>query len=367
MEHPSSESGVWIQTQNSVFANHQGKELFPAASVTKVATTLAAINSFGPDHRFVTYFRYDGQVVDGVLNGDLLIVGSGDPFFIWEDAITVGNLIKQVGISSISGDLIISDNFYMNWQSDLLDSGSLFIKALNYKQWTSEVWTQYEAMASDIKKPEVMIRGGVKLLSTNRIEDYTSLIEHSSLPLAELLKRMNHYSNNPMADMIANAVGGAKQVEEIVVKATDVNPSEVSLINGSGLGDKNLMSPHAACLTLLALHKELKQHNLSLVDVMTVIGQDKSILDSRDLPGNSILKSGSLKNVSALTGVLPTEKKGLVWFSIMNRGFDLANFRKEQEDLLEDLRSEWGAADLPPEIFRSESLAEETSETKIVR
>jgi len=307
--YPSQEHGVWMQTRDTILAEHQGKVALPAASVTKVATTLAALIYLGPDHRFITRFSYDGQIVDGVLNGNLIVKGSGDPFFVWEDAIKVGNLLSEAGISYIAGDLLIDGNFYMNWKSDPLVSGNFLRKALNHKQWTSEVWNQYKMMPSDINEPEVTVRGTVQVTSTSSVESRTPLVEHSSLPLTELLKRMNNYSNNPMAEMIASAVGGAKKVEEIAINATDISESEISLVNGSGLGDKNLISPHAMCSILLTLQKELEQYDLSIADVMTVIKLDESILDSRDLPENSILKSGSLKNVSALAGVLSTQKK----------------------------------------------------------
>jgi len=65
-------------------ANHQGTVPLPAASLTKIVTSLAALKTWGPAHQF-------GLVQPACkrwsVAGDLIIQGSGDPFFVWEEAI----------------------------------------------------------------------------------------------------------------------------------------------------------------------------------------------------------------------------------------------------------------------------------------
>src|SRR5205085_169166 len=51
------------------------------ASVTKLYTCATALNEFGPDHRFVTPVVRRGEVKDKVLDGDLILVASGDLTF----------------------------------------------------------------------------------------------------------------------------------------------------------------------------------------------------------------------------------------------------------------------------------------------
>lgn len=72
--------GVWIQSGLSILANYQGNVPLPAASLTKIATTLASLEKWGPDYQFETLVSATGPVKDGVLQGDLVISGGGDPF-----------------------------------------------------------------------------------------------------------------------------------------------------------------------------------------------------------------------------------------------------------------------------------------------
>lgn len=73
--------GVWLQMEDPspqrdrilVLGQHQGSTPLPAASLTKVATTLAALQHFGPQHRFVTTWLATGPLTaEGVLQGDSL-------------------------------------------------------------------------------------------------------------------------------------------------------------------------------------------------------------------------------------------------------------------------------------------------------
>jgi len=63
-----------------VFSFH-GNELFELASNTKVFTTAAALLKLGADYEFRTTLIANGQIREGVLQGDLVVVGSGDPSF----------------------------------------------------------------------------------------------------------------------------------------------------------------------------------------------------------------------------------------------------------------------------------------------
>ena len=67
-----------LQSGRTVFA-HNRQQLFVPGSTTKVVTMATALEVLGPDYRFRTRLYRTGPVVDGVVQGDLVLVASGDP------------------------------------------------------------------------------------------------------------------------------------------------------------------------------------------------------------------------------------------------------------------------------------------------
>ncbi|MEG3878999.1 D-alanyl-D-alanine carboxypeptidase [Microcoleus sp. herbarium7] len=358
--------GIWMQSGNTLLANHQGTTPLPAASLTKVATSLVALQQFGPEHQFITLIGTTEKIENGVLTGDLVIQGSEDPLFVWEEAIALGNALNQKGIKRVTGNLIIVDKFYMNFELNSLKSGELLKQALNSQIWPTEAAAQYQTLPPNTPKPQLIIEGTVKVLPAvpNSVQP---LVKHYSLPLAELVKKMNQYSNNLMADMLADTVGGAKTVAQKAAAATGVPPAEIQLVNGSGLSEENRISPRAACALFLAVERYLKPYNMTVADVLTVVGKDKGILSERPLPKLAVIKSGTLDNVSALGGALPTQKQETVWFVIMNGGANVESFRTQQEVLLKGFLTEWGAVQAsPPELTANPDRISKVSRSEIV-
>lgn len=342
--------GIWIQAGNTLLAQHQGTTPLSAASLTKVATSLAALHTYGVEHRFETVIGTNGQIQAGVLQGDLIVQGGDDPFLVWEEAIAIGNALSQLGIKRVTGDLIVTGRFFMNFETGLGKSGAALKQALNAQTWSGEVADQYATLPPGTPKPQIAIAGKIKIAAnppTSR-----TLIRHKSLPLPELLKKMNRYSNNAMAEMIASSIGGAKVVSLRSAVAAGVPQNEVILVNGSGLSPDNRISPRAVCSMFLAIEQFLKPHQMTLGDIFAIVGQDVGILDNRKLPTGLVTKSGSLNAVSALAGALPTSRKGIVWFVVMNGGGEnLEGFRAGQEAVLNTFANQWGSvAAVPPEL-----------------
>jgi D-alanyl-D-alanine carboxypeptidase/D-alanyl-D-alanine-endopeptidase (penicillin-binding protein 4) len=329
--------GIWMQSGPMLMANHQGTTPLPAASLTKVATSLAAFKTWGPDYQFETVVSATGPIVNGVLQGDLVITGGGDPMFVWEEAIALGNSLNKIGIKQVKGNLVIAGSFAMNFQRHPLLAGQLLKQSLNYATWTRPATYTYSIMPKGTPKPQVIIAGTVKLAAQSNPQQ-TLLLRHRSLPLKQLLKEMNVFSNNDMAEMLAESVGGATVVQSTAANLARVPQSEIQLINGSGLGPENRISPRAVCAMFMALQREAVAHQLTLADLFPMSGFDhRGTMHARHLPAATVIKTGTLRDVSALAGVMPTRDRGLVWFAVLNRGPNVSGFRTGQDQLLQHL------------------------------
>jgi serine-type D-Ala-D-Ala carboxypeptidase/endopeptidase (penicillin-binding protein 4) len=337
----SNLQGIWLQSDWVTPVSNQGKTLLPAASLTKIATTLAALNTWGANHQFITDIYTTGEIKNGIIVGDLIVTGSGDPFFVWEEAIALGNSLNQIGIREVQGDLLVTGKFYMNYQERSLNAGELLKQGLNYQLWQSEVTQQYLQMPSGTAQPQIAIAGTVKSISKTP-STAKLLLRHQSLPLAEILRQMNIYSNNKMAQMLADLLGGATEVAKVSAEIANFPLGEIQLNNGSGLGEENRISPRAVCQMLMAIDKSLQEHFLSISDLFPTAGKDiVGTVRDRGLPPSTTIKTGTLDNVSALAGVIPTSDRGKVYFSIINYGRQVEYFRQQQDQLLNELVQAW--------------------------
>jgi D-alanyl-D-alanine carboxypeptidase/D-alanyl-D-alanine-endopeptidase (penicillin-binding protein 4) len=340
-----------VQTGNTAIAVHQPYQPLPAASLTKMATTLAALETWPIDHQFETLIGYTGTIENGVVNGDLVIRWTGDPYFVSEEAIAIANTLKQQGLQTVTGNLIVLGAFSMNFEVDATRSGELFLQTLDANRWIADEVYAYSNMPPDTPQPNLIIQGQVAVQSPDSLQEVQWLVRHQSLPLIPLLKAMNIYSNNEMAEQLATACGGTNTVIAKVVERTQLPVAEIRLINGSGLGEDNRLSPRAVVAILLEIQRQLHPHGLSIADVMPVFGQDEGTLIFREMPPQAAVKTGTLNTVSSLAGYFPTRDRGPVWFSIQNTGSDLETLRARQDALLLALEQHWGKA-APADAFQ---------------
>jgi D-alanyl-D-alanine carboxypeptidase/D-alanyl-D-alanine-endopeptidase (penicillin-binding protein 4) len=101
-----------LDRREPLFALNAHTLLVPA-SVAKLLTVATAVDAVGWDYRYTTTLRATGPIVDDVLSGDLLVVGSGDPSIggrAGDDLSTWVEGLKAAGIRRIDGRIIGDDD-----------------------------------------------------------------------------------------------------------------------------------------------------------------------------------------------------------------------------------------------------------------
>ena len=122
-----------LSTGETIFARNAGKLMMPASNM-KVVTLAAVAERLGWDYRFETRFVSDAVVADGVLQGDLAAIGSGDPSMnerhdraekLLED---VAWQLREAGIRTIGGRSVADDRLFSGaeigggWSWDYLEA-----------------------------------------------------------------------------------------------------------------------------------------------------------------------------------------------------------------------------------------------------
>ncbi len=81
----------------------------PPASVAKAITALYALNTLGPEHRFATQVVTTGSVSGGVVTGDLILVGRGDPTLDTNGLADMAAALKAKGIREVRGAFKVAE------------------------------------------------------------------------------------------------------------------------------------------------------------------------------------------------------------------------------------------------------------------
>jgi D-alanyl-D-alanine carboxypeptidase/D-alanyl-D-alanine-endopeptidase (penicillin-binding protein 4) len=123
-----------VDKSNATIMHNGSKSLNPA-SVMKLVTTYAALDLLTPAYRWKTEIYQDGIVNNGVLDGNLIIKGYGDPSFKAQEFWRLLMSLQQAGIKEIKGDLIIDKSYFSN-------------NIGGRNAFDNETWRAYNAMPS---------------------------------------------------------------------------------------------------------------------------------------------------------------------------------------------------------------------------
>lgn len=118
--------GVCVQslTRGDVLYERNADLPFTPASNQKLLTSAAALHRFGPDQRFRTEVLALGSVVNGVLEGDLVLRGGGDPVLESAHLQSLAQHLRDAGIVRVTGNLRADESLFdderlgAGWQAD---------------------------------------------------------------------------------------------------------------------------------------------------------------------------------------------------------------------------------------------------------
>lgn len=102
---------VRLRDMQPIAALNPDERLRPA-SVSKLFSASAALQQFGPAHRFTSRFASHGTLSHGTLNGDLVFVGGGDPSLDNRHLHELVMRLKARGVDKVSGNLVVDDGLW---------------------------------------------------------------------------------------------------------------------------------------------------------------------------------------------------------------------------------------------------------------
>jgi D-alanyl-D-alanine carboxypeptidase/D-alanyl-D-alanine-endopeptidase (penicillin-binding protein 4) len=418
----------------SALVSHNADAAMNPASVMKLVTSFAALQQLGPRFSWPTEVWADGPFRDGVLEGDLIVKGYGDPSLTLERVWLLQRELRARGVRHIRGDLLLDTSYF---ELPPLDPGAFDGEPLAlYNATPGALVANFNAITlhlkpngngvgivPDIALPGVAIRADIALteagacngwkdaltpaipdparrelvlsgryprgcgeqaLSLNLFEPAATfdfifrglwaesggtlagqtlpgiapatppLLRVESPPLTDALTGLNKYSNNLMARNLfltlgAEAFGAPATLGkgDRAVRATlarhGVETDKLVLENGAGLSRIERISAGTLSQLLRAAYASpLFAEFESALPIVALDGTLKRRFNGSPLAGNAHLKTGTLRDVSALAGYVDTANGRRVAFVMLVNHANAGKAQAAQRALLE-----WVWVDLP--------------------
>ena len=322
---------------------HRGRTDRILASNAKLLTTMAALDLLGEHHRFVTGAVAQEPAADGVVEGDLWLVGAGDPELGPERLGALAAKLRARGLKSVEGRVLGDTSAFTRewWAPGWLRGISRdYVTRSTALAFTGNTVSSPELAAASALR-EALLRAGVRVegaAGTGRVPSgLTSLAAVPSSPLADLVARQNHGSLNFYAEMLAKAIGelgpaegGSTAAGATVIEGwADARGVDVAMRDGSGLShDDRAAAAEVVALLLLAEREpwfEAFESSLPPGGSGTLEGR------LQDVPVRA--KTGTLfvEVVSTLSGYVRTAGGARLAFSILSQ-----DVPKPQASALED-------------------------------
>jgi len=149
---------------------------------------------------------------------------------------------------------------------------------------------------------------------SNDIATSHEIARISSMPMSEILKKMNKYSNNLIADTLSRH--NLTQPLQNVMAHMDIKPGEYFIYDGSGLSRHNLISPFQVCKLLEYMKNS--PYSTAFVDSLPIAGLDGTLSKRfTNLPAGTVIraKTGSMSGIANVAGYVELPNKEELYFA----------------------------------------------------
>ena len=361
------------------------------ASTQKIVVAAAALDVLGDDHRFTTRVVVAEPPVDGVVAGDLVLVGGGDPL-LSSDWYPTSNLerrpvfnptsldaladaVQAAGVTSVSGSVVgdgtrYDDEFFApGWGNGVagLEAGPYDALLVNDARVLGEDRRADEPNSAAAREFTRLLRdrgivvagGGAAGTLPDPTASPVEIASIESAPLTAVVEEMLTNSDNNTAELLVKELAVAESPEAVGTREAGLGVVEQRLVDwgidttgivlsdGSGLSLENRLT----CAALLEVLQRSGPDDV-IGAALPVAGESGTLADvftEHPVAGRLLGKTGTLNNppfnadppaVKALAGYLPVDGGGAVEYVLVLNGptiSDQSEYRPVWDDLVDTL------------------------------
>ena len=355
------------RTGDTLYSKNAGKMFMPASNM-KIVTSAVALTLLGPEYTYKTTFLRDAEVRDSLLDGNLLVIGRGDPsvsdYMRGLATATMDSLadsLRARGIKQVSGVLARVGNAFPDsthgygWEwDDLREYYGAGVDELFFNDGMAPTILRpppdtvrdslYSGPAQDpakayldafndaLKRRGITVEGGVldSILPTPLKMD--TIFVFTSPPLRQILPAFMKPSQNQIGEILLKTIGlerGGMGTADSALKilgqqllAWGVQPDGFEFYDGSGLSRHNLVSPETLVRILDRIQRDTAfAWYYNAMPVAGVDGTLKTRMKGTPAEGNIHAKTGSIGAARSLSGYVTTADGERLIFSVLGNNY----------------------------------------------
>ena len=333
-----------LATGKAVYAHNLGLPLIPASN-EKLAVTYACLLALGPSFRFSTDALGEGELVGSTWRGDIFLKGYGDPMLSTLDLLKLASQLHAQGIRRVSGQIVGDESFFdakrmaPGWKPwyFINESAPLSALTVDRARYQGRI-TREPALAAALSFRAALVRAGISVAgrAMTGTADATAvpLASTESVPLEQVLRFMDHESDNFTAEILLKQLGagfalqgttaaGAEVIHRLLVEQ-QIPSAGVRIVDGSGLSrlDRLTAASVVGMLQSSWLDQDLREILIAALPLAGRSGTLNGRMRGTVAAGRVRAKTGTLSVASALSGYVRRKYA----FSIIQNGSPVSHF-----------------------------------------
>jgi serine-type D-Ala-D-Ala carboxypeptidase/endopeptidase (penicillin-binding protein 4) len=368
-----------------IFEHKPERAMVPASNM-KILTAVAALETLGPEFTYQTRIAATARPgADGVLDGDIYIIGGGDPVIMTDayrevqprtdnavhtSADAMADQIIAVNLNRVTGRILVDESRYDtdrsvdSWPDRFLEQGQVGVLGAalmddGFLGFDSGYASQdvprgteppplpraeQPALQFGVNLSALLAGRSVTIAGTPQVAQdvpgqLRELVIWQSPPMSDIVAQMLVNSDNTTAELIVKELGVASAEQGSTTAGTlamsaslrgaGLTDAGLFAVDGSGLSEQNR-------LTCSLVHDalELPTHKATLRAAMPVAGESGTLAEVfRNTPweGRIRAKTGYLARASALSGYFTTDRGTEITFAL------IINTSADREIIPEDI------------------------------
>ena len=315
-----------LKDKKVIDSHNKNKPLVPA-SITKALTIASTMSKADLDYRYHTKVYLGGKVDDGVLNGNLIVVGGGDPTLGTpqgpKDASFTDDIVKALKnkkVTTIKGKIVIDASVFpapatvASWQKgDLNNAYGTGCHGFNWQHNAVGKTAVHDPQAKFRSHlTSVLAKAGITVQGEDMPDNKHGkpVVDFKSPPLAEIMRYCMVNSDNLYAETFLRTLamlsgkdatpdeGAALELNQWKKKHVDI--TDINVVDGSGLSRSNRLTAEFLADVLVKM-----ADNVDYVSFFPLTGAEgtvRNFLKGTPLQEYMALKTGSMNGIQCYAG-----------------------------------------------------------------